>query len=334
MPFKSQAQRRKFAELLVQGKISPETYEEWNRETGGREAVSHNEAALTAVRDRRHSQRSAVSGSTLVALQAAAALVLLLAAAVAIRSARAIGAIDLGFEPRQLITLNASAVDASGPQQRQFSHDLLTAVRALPGVTAAAAVSLRPLQGLIGNDMSFLVDGQRPFPALDGAKNPIVVYEAITPEYFRTMGASILRGRDFTEDDKGDRMPVVIVRPRRTRGSPTRARARPAPWRRSAPGGRQRRTRSVGDRSARSRHRSISSRAAPPRRTRAPTSMPSRPSCDVTDGRARHPHGIRPSTRRHVRPSRRRRHRNGVHTTSVAACSSAPGRANPSDRDR
>jgi hypothetical protein len=36
MPFKSQAQRRKFAELLVQGKISPETYEEWNRETGGK----------------------------------------------------------------------------------------------------------------------------------------------------------------------------------------------------------------------------------------------------------------------------------------------------------
>jgi hypothetical protein len=36
VPFKSQAQRRKFAELLVQGKISPETFEEWNRETGGR----------------------------------------------------------------------------------------------------------------------------------------------------------------------------------------------------------------------------------------------------------------------------------------------------------
>jgi hypothetical protein len=36
MPFKSQAQRRKFAELLVEGKISNETFEEWNRETGGR----------------------------------------------------------------------------------------------------------------------------------------------------------------------------------------------------------------------------------------------------------------------------------------------------------
>jgi len=34
MPFKSKAQRRKFAELLVKGEISPETYEEWNRETG------------------------------------------------------------------------------------------------------------------------------------------------------------------------------------------------------------------------------------------------------------------------------------------------------------
>ena len=35
MPFKSQAQRRKFAQLLVEGKISPQTFEEWNRETGG-----------------------------------------------------------------------------------------------------------------------------------------------------------------------------------------------------------------------------------------------------------------------------------------------------------
>jgi hypothetical protein len=41
MPFKSQAQRRKFAQLLVEGKISAETYEEWNRETGGRKLPDH-----------------------------------------------------------------------------------------------------------------------------------------------------------------------------------------------------------------------------------------------------------------------------------------------------
>lgn len=34
MPFKSKAQRRKFAELLVKGEISPQTFEQWNRETG------------------------------------------------------------------------------------------------------------------------------------------------------------------------------------------------------------------------------------------------------------------------------------------------------------
>jgi len=35
MPFKSKAQRRKFAQLLVEGQITPEVFEEWNRETGG-----------------------------------------------------------------------------------------------------------------------------------------------------------------------------------------------------------------------------------------------------------------------------------------------------------
>jgi hypothetical protein len=35
MPFKSKAQRRKFAQLLVEGKITPEVFEEWNKETGG-----------------------------------------------------------------------------------------------------------------------------------------------------------------------------------------------------------------------------------------------------------------------------------------------------------
>jgi hypothetical protein len=41
MPFKSQAQRRKFAQLLVEGKISPQTYEEWNRETGSKRLPDH-----------------------------------------------------------------------------------------------------------------------------------------------------------------------------------------------------------------------------------------------------------------------------------------------------
>ena len=41
MPFKSQAQRRKFAQLLVEGKITPETFEEWNRETESKRLPEH-----------------------------------------------------------------------------------------------------------------------------------------------------------------------------------------------------------------------------------------------------------------------------------------------------
>jgi len=48
MPFKSQAQRRKFAELLVKGEISPETYEEWNRETGSRKLPERVKKKATA----------------------------------------------------------------------------------------------------------------------------------------------------------------------------------------------------------------------------------------------------------------------------------------------
>ena len=59
MPFKSQAQRRKFAQLLVEGKISNETFEEWNRETGRKklpERVTRKRATgrKAAGRTRRH----------------------------------------------------------------------------------------------------------------------------------------------------------------------------------------------------------------------------------------------------------------------------------------
>ena len=65
MPFKSQAQRRKFAELLVEGKISNETYEEWNRETGSkklperaRKKPAARKKAKTGTKTRTASKRS------------------------------------------------------------------------------------------------------------------------------------------------------------------------------------------------------------------------------------------------------------------------------------
>lgn len=55
MPFKSQAQRRKFAQLLVEEKISNQTFEEWNRETGKKKLPEHvkRKARRTRKRKRR-----------------------------------------------------------------------------------------------------------------------------------------------------------------------------------------------------------------------------------------------------------------------------------------
>jgi hypothetical protein len=63
MPFKSQAQRRKFAQLLVEGKISNQTFEEWNRETGGKKLPervgpkTRNRKAKSAKRTQRVTRR-------------------------------------------------------------------------------------------------------------------------------------------------------------------------------------------------------------------------------------------------------------------------------------
>jgi hypothetical protein len=70
MPFQSQAQRRKFAALLVQGKIKPETFEEWNRETGAKklpERVKRKAAtkqATTKTKSRTTSRRKRAAATT------------------------------------------------------------------------------------------------------------------------------------------------------------------------------------------------------------------------------------------------------------------------------
>jgi hypothetical protein len=57
MPFKSKAQRRKFAELLVKGKISNETFEEWNRETGRKKLPERVKRKRPATRKRTRKRR-------------------------------------------------------------------------------------------------------------------------------------------------------------------------------------------------------------------------------------------------------------------------------------
>jgi hypothetical protein len=59
MPIKSKAQRRKFAELLVEGKISPETFEEWNRGAGSAELPERLHPKPVAKRKRKATSKRA-----------------------------------------------------------------------------------------------------------------------------------------------------------------------------------------------------------------------------------------------------------------------------------
>jgi predicted permease len=150
--------------------------------------------------------------NVITSVQVALAVVVLLLAALAFRSAQNIRAIDLGFNPADVVTMRVSLPDAPRDQTRRFTRDLLGTVRKLPGVRAAAGVSLIPLQlGLIGSDINLLVEGQRPFPARDTDNNPIVIYEVVTPGFFEAMHTPLLRGRDFSDDDDERRPRVVIV---------------------------------------------------------------------------------------------------------------------------
>ena len=64
MPIKSKAQRRKFAELLVKGKISQETYEEWNREAGSAELPERVQAKAKAKSKRKSKSKRAAKSKT------------------------------------------------------------------------------------------------------------------------------------------------------------------------------------------------------------------------------------------------------------------------------
>ena len=111
--------------------------------------------------------------------------------------------------PRSVLTARVSRMgrDAQASQVA-FGADVLTRLRALPGVTAAAATSFLPLDGAPGIGSSFLL-ADRPEPA--AGERPVADYRPVTPGYFSTLQIPLRTGRDFTEADIADRPRVAIV---------------------------------------------------------------------------------------------------------------------------
>src|SRR5215204_5153308 len=148
--------------------------------------------------------------SSLVVFEVALSLVLLVGAGLLTRSFLSLLRTDPGFNPNNVLTMTLvlpMAKYKEEPARAAFYNDLVQRVKAQPGVESAAFVNYLPLGGSNSSD-SYLVEGE-PEPAAGQEHGGR--YRVATPDYFRTMQISIVRGRGFTEQDKAGATPVVIV---------------------------------------------------------------------------------------------------------------------------
>jgi putative ABC transport system permease protein len=175
-------------------------------------------APLAGLHDRSRSatatSSSARARKLLVAAQLAAVVVLLTAAGLFIRSFTALLRLDLGFDPRGVLTFNLGfSEEKYDTKEKQWAliDAVLDSAQRLPGVIAAGAVFQRPFAyGAIGMDTNIIIEGQ-PAAAESSSRNPILNWEAATPDYFRAMDIQLRRGRLFDERDTAKSPPVVII---------------------------------------------------------------------------------------------------------------------------
>jgi predicted permease len=163
------------------------------------------------------SRRSGTIRRAFILAQAAVTVMLLSLAALLVVSYRAMISADTGFANRDALSMNVALrgpglLAAQGIElksRRAFYKSLLDRLRASPGVTSAATVLVRPLEGPIGWDVSYEFEfeaGQKDRRALPEAN-----YEVVTPGYFQTVGTPLLEGRDFSEHDSEGNEPVAII---------------------------------------------------------------------------------------------------------------------------
>ena len=147
---------------------------------------------------------------SLVVVEVALSLVLLVGAGLLVRSFLALMKTDAGFNPDSLLTMSLILPRAKYPEEPQrtaFYSDLVNRVKAIPGVQSAALVNYLPLGGSNSSD-AFLVEG---FPEPPPGQEVDGRYRVCSPDYFQTMGITVLKGRAFNDQDKAGAPPVVIV---------------------------------------------------------------------------------------------------------------------------
>jgi predicted permease len=149
--------------------------------------------------------------NTLVVVQVALALVLLVGSGLMIRTVQQLRAVDPGFtRPDQLQTIRLLVRESQAEEAEEVTRLLQTiseAVAGLPGVTGVVFTNSAPMEGFTSSDVLFAEDhvyAEREIP-------PIRRFGFVSPGLFQTLGTPLIVGRDFTWDDLYLRAEVAVV---------------------------------------------------------------------------------------------------------------------------
>ena len=146
--------------------------------------------------------------SLIVVAQVAVSVIVLIAAGLFARSMQAAQSMELGFKTTNLLMaqfdLSLTAYDTV--RARDFQRELLSAVRALPGVRGAALAARVPFG--YSNNMQKVVTDK---PSPDAPDGQLIFQNVVSTDYFRTAGPAIVRGREFTDADNAEAPHVVVV---------------------------------------------------------------------------------------------------------------------------
>jgi predicted permease len=147
-------------------------------------------------------------GKALVVAQVALSLVLIVGAALLLGSWRKLATVDPGFRRDQILLIEADIRGtATPPEQRLALHEqMLDAIRAIPGVQSASESQITPVAGVTWNEL-VKTEGFVPKDEDDG----LSWANAVSDDYFSTLGIPILAGRDFDTRDTKTSPRVVIV---------------------------------------------------------------------------------------------------------------------------
>jgi len=145
----------------------------------------------------------------LVVFQVAIAVMLVISAGLLIKSFWRLSQVDPGFNPDRVLALSITLPQSKyseNPQINNFYNRLIENISVLPGVQSAAIAYDHPLQSNWID--SFRIEGR---PAPEPGQAFSANFNPVGTDYFRTVGADVIKGRPFTAEDNQDHPGVVIV---------------------------------------------------------------------------------------------------------------------------